>query len=80
MVTAVRCSIVSPTAISTPRTAISPPAQAKPAAGTVDDRLDGEADRGWQTGEGALVQQAPGHGCELALELIAAEPEQEART
>ncbi|MGY3241846.1 hypothetical protein ACVWYT_001278 [Streptomyces sp. TE4109] len=52
----------------------------EPAAGTVDDRLDGEADRGWQTGEGALVKQAPGQGRELALELVAAEPEQEART
>ncbi|GGT51335.1 hypothetical protein GCM10010207_59580 [Streptomyces atratus] len=50
----------------------------EPAAGTVDDRLHGEADGRRQPGKGALVQKAPGHGLELAAQLIAAEPEKEA--
>ncbi len=54
--------------------------QGQPSAGPVDDRLDGESHGERQPRERALVQQTPGQGLELSADLVAAEPEQEART
>lgn len=55
-----------------------PAGEGQSGPGAVDDGLDGEADAERLRGDGDEVQQAPGQGLELAAQLVAAEPPQEA--
>ena len=62
LVTAARCSMVSPSAVSTAQhTAISAAGQGEPGAGAVDDRLYGRSRREREARQTAPeVQQPPG--------------------
>ncbi len=52
--------------------------QREPPSGAVDDGLDGETHGDREPGDAQLVQQPPAEGLELAAELVAPEPVQEA--